>query len=40
MPEGARIFSSPASRCEQTAMALGRKFKLREELLPEGDPLA
>jgi len=40
LPEGARIFSSPASRCEQTAMALGRKFKLREELLPEGDPLA
>jgi phosphohistidine phosphatase len=40
LPEGARIWSSPASRCEQTVLALGRKFKLREELLPEGDPLA
>ncbi|MCU0761761.1 MAG: histidine phosphatase family protein [Hydrogenophaga sp.] len=39
LPEGARIFSSPAARCEQTAMALGRKFKLRDELVPEGDPL-
>lgn len=40
LPDGARIWCSPASRCEQTALALGRKFKLREELLPEGDPLA
>ncbi len=40
LPEAARIWSSPALRCEQTALALGRKFKLREELLPEGDPLA
>lgn len=39
LPEGARVFSSPAARCEQTVMALGRKFKLRDELLPEGDPL-
>lgn len=39
LPEGARVFSSPAMRCEQTVMALDRKFKLREELLPEGDPL-
>jgi len=39
LPEGARVFSSPAVRCEQTVMALDRKFKLREELLPEGDPL-
>lgn len=40
LPEGARIWCSPAVRCEQTALALGRKFKTREELLPEGDPLA
>jgi phosphohistidine phosphatase len=32
LPEGARILSSPARRCEQTALALGRKFKLRAEL--------
>lgn len=40
LPEGARIWSSPAARCEQTALTLGRKFKLREELSPDGDPLA
>lgn len=40
LPEGARIWCSPALRCEQTALALGRKFKIRKELLPEGDPLA
>jgi phosphohistidine phosphatase len=39
LPDGARIFVSPATRCEQTALTTGRKFKLREELLPEGDPL-
>ncbi len=35
LPETARIISSPALRCEQTALALGRKFKLRNELAPE-----
>ncbi len=40
LPEGARIWASPAVRCEQTVLALGRKFKLRDELSPEGDPLA
>jgi len=35
LPEGARILCSPARRCEQTAMALGRKYKLREELAPD-----
>lgn len=39
LPEGARVFSSPATRCEQTVIALGRKYKLRDELAPEGDPL-
>jgi len=34
LPEGARILVSPARRTEQTALALDRKFKLREELGP------
>ncbi len=32
LPEGTRILCSPAKRCEQTAVALGRKFKIRAEL--------
>jgi phosphohistidine phosphatase len=40
LPDGARIWSSPAVRCEQTVLALGRKFKLREEIAPDGGPLA
>ena len=35
LPEGARILSSPARRCEQTALALGRKYKTRPELGPD-----
>lgn len=35
LPEGTRIFSSPARRCEQTVMALNRKYKLRAELAPD-----
>ena len=35
LPEGARIWVSPARRCEQTALALGRKFKIRTELAPD-----
>jgi phosphohistidine phosphatase len=35
LPEGARIFVSPARRCEQTALALGRKYKIRSELAPD-----
>ncbi len=35
LPDGARILASPARRTEQTAMALGRKYKLREELGPD-----
>jgi phosphohistidine phosphatase len=34
LPEGVRIMVSPARRCEQTALALGRKFRLRTELTP------
>ena len=34
LPEGTRILCSPALRCQQTALALGRKFKLRDELAP------
>ena len=40
LPSGARVFASPAQRSEQTALALGRKFRLRDELAPGGDPLA
>lgn len=38
LPEGARILVSPARRCEQTALALGRKYKIRSELAPDGTP--
>jgi len=34
LPEGTRILCSPARRCEQTALALGRKYKSRRELAP------
>lgn len=35
LPEGARILSSPALRCEQTARALSRKFKTEPTLAPD-----
>lgn len=35
LPQGTRIFVSPARRTEQTVAALGRKYKLRPELAPE-----
>jgi phosphohistidine phosphatase len=35
LPEGTRILVSPARRCEQTALALGRKYKTRKELAPD-----
>lgn len=38
LPDGLRVVCSPALRAEQTAKALGRKYKLRAELLPEGTP--
>jgi len=34
LPQSARVLVSPAKRAEQTARALGRKFKLRDELVP------
>jgi phosphohistidine phosphatase len=36
LPDGARVLSSSALRCEQTAQTLGRKYKLVDELAPEG----
>lgn len=36
LPESARVLSSPARRCEQTALALDRKYKVRAELAPDG----
>jgi phosphohistidine phosphatase len=35
LPEGIRVMSSPAVRCEQTVKALGRKVKYKSELLPD-----
>jgi phosphohistidine phosphatase len=34
LPEGTRVLCSPALRCQQTVLGLGRKFKLRDELAP------
>lgn len=34
LPEGTRILVSPSRRTEQTAAALGRKYKVRPELAP------
>lgn len=36
LPESARIWVSPARRTEQTAMALGRKYKIHPSLSPAG----
>ena len=38
LPEGVRILSSPAKRAEQTVIALGRKYKIRDELSPQRQP--
>lgn len=35
LPEGARVLVSPSLRTQQTVAPLGRKFKLRDELVPE-----
>ncbi len=36
LPDLTRVLVSPARRTEQTAQALGRKFKIRQELAPGG----
>lgn len=36
--DSARVLVSPALRCEQTALNLGRKFKTCDQLGPEGSP--
>lgn len=36
LPDNTRILVSPARRTEQTASALGRRFKIRPELAPGG----
>ncbi|GBU15049.1 histidine phosphatase family protein [Polaromonas sp.] len=35
LPGNTRIWVSPARRCEQTALALGRKFEMSEALAPD-----
>ncbi len=35
LPDGVRIWCSPAVRTEQTVLALGRKYRVREELSPD-----
>jgi phosphohistidine phosphatase len=37
LPHGTRVWVSPATRAEQTAMALGRSYKVCPELAPEAD---
>ncbi len=38
LPEGTRILCSPAVRTEQTVRALGRRYKLCDELRPGASP--
>ena len=38
LPHDTRILCSPALRCQQTALALGQKYKLRNELAPGATP--
>jgi phosphohistidine phosphatase len=38
LPEGARMLVSPAKRCEQTALALRRKYKVSTEIAPGATP--
>ena len=35
LPEGGRVMSSPAIRCEQTVKTLGRKVKYKSDLSPD-----
>lgn len=36
LPDGVRVISSPAVRCEQTVKPLGRKVKYKAEISPHG----
>ena len=38
--DGLKILCSPALRCEQTVLPLGRKYKIREEVAPGTTPQA
>ena len=38
LPDGTRILSSPAKRCDHTARTLNRKYKVRSELQPGAMP--
>jgi phosphohistidine phosphatase len=38
--DGLKILCSPALRCEQTVLPLGRKYKVRDELAPGTTPQA
>lgn len=40
LSDGVKILCSPALRCEQTVLPLGRKYKVREELAPIASPEA
>jgi phosphohistidine phosphatase len=36
LPESTRVLVSPAARAEQTALALGRRYRIAEEIAPGG----
>ena len=38
LPDNARVLVSPAMRCEQTVVPLGRKYKICPELAPGATP--
>jgi phosphohistidine phosphatase len=38
LPQDTRILCSPALRCEQTVLPLGRKYEVREDLQPGAIP--
>ena len=40
LPERTRVLVSPALRCQQTAKALGRKFRTVEAIAPDAGPAA
>lgn len=39
LPDSTRVFASPAQRTDQTAQALGRRYRPRDELLPNSPAL-